>query len=89
MNQAQPAPAIWYVTIGDREQGPFTAAQMRTLVQQGKIGVATPVRKAGMAKPVAAGAVDGLLSAAPPPAPATPPPASPGTGSATARRRAA
>jgi len=66
--------AEWYVVVGDNEQGPFTAPQLKQFADQGKLRPEMQVRKEGMEQHVQAQAIKGLFpaagAAAPQPAPA-------------------
>jgi len=68
----------WFITAAGREQGPYTSAQVKALVDQDKIHAATMIRRSDMAEAVPAGNVNGLLpaqgaAAAPVGEPAQPP----------------
>lgn len=51
----------WYVISGGLEQGPFTPAAVRTLVQRGQIVGTTLVRRGDQPAPVAAATIKGLI----------------------------
>lgn len=53
--------ADWYIFAGNREQGPFTAEQIRAFVDSGKLKPNMGLRKEGMADCVPAGQVKGLF----------------------------
>jgi hypothetical protein len=51
----------WFVTAGGREQGPFTAEQIKDLARTGKLKPDMPIRKDGMDRTVPAATVQGLF----------------------------
>ncbi|BBO34437.1 DUF4339 domain-containing protein [Lacipirellula parvula] len=72
--------ANWFVSVGDREQGPFVDAQIRELARNGKLTPKMKVRREGSDRFVEAGSIRGLFTtvstptpvASSPPAPAAP-----------------
>lgn len=65
----------WFVRRGDKEHGPFTSKQLRSMAASGKITVDDLLRKGDSPKWIKAGSVKGLFAAVPQEAkPATSPP---------------
>lgn len=59
------AGADWFITAAGREQGPFSAQQLKQFVAEGKLKPDMMVRKDGAGDPVPAGEVKGLFSTGP------------------------
>jgi hypothetical protein len=71
-------PSQWIVKRGEKEQGPFTSPQLRTLARSGRLRTTDQIRKQGHEKYVPADKVKGLFDAVPPqslPPQTLPPPA--------------
>lgn len=69
----------WFFARGKEKFGPYTAAQLKALAQQGRLLPSDMLHKEGMPKWVPASSVKGLFASAParpapPPLPAAPPP---------------
>lgn len=56
----------WYLKLADRELGPFTAAQLKSMAERGQIAPFDPVRRGEQGGWIAAGCVKGLLNGAQP-----------------------
>jgi hypothetical protein len=62
----------WYLKVADKEVGPLSARQLKTMADRGQITPGDPIRKGSEGRWVPAGTVKGLLPAAPSPSSASP-----------------
>lgn len=54
--------SLWYVLVEGREEGPFTAEQMRQLAGEGRLKPLSRVRRSDMARDISARRLKGLFS---------------------------